>query len=63
MENYAYTIEPQAIDNGKLWPDDNSVSWKKTVSSLEFRKNYDKLMNWLDERVAFCSSQANFGIY
>ena len=63
MENYANAIEVQAINNGKLWPDDNSVSWKKTVSSLEFRNNYAKLKKWIDDRINFCSSHTNFGIY
>ena len=63
MEDYAYNIEVQAINNGKLWPDDNSVSWKKTVSSLEFRSNYDKLKKWIEDRINFCNTHTNFGIY
>ncbi len=63
MEEYARLIEPQAIDNGKLWPDDNSVSWRLSRSSFEFRNNFEELKTWLDERVAYCNSHANYGIY
>lgn len=63
MEEYANTIEPSAKENGLLWPADYSVSWRRSESSFNFRDNYKALKKWLEERVAYCNSDPNFGIY
>ena len=62
MEEYAYLIEPQAIENGKLWPDDNSTSWRLTKSSFDFRNNFKTLKSWIENRINYCNSHENFGI-
>ena len=63
MDDYARLIEPQAIANGKMWPDDNSVSWRISRSSLEFRQNYQELEEWIETRINYCNSHANYGIH
>ena len=63
MEEYAMIIEPSAKENGLLWPADYSVSWRKSESSWEFRKNFNALKAWIENRVAFVSSDSNFGLY
>ena len=63
MEEYANLIEPQAIENGKLWPDDNSVSWRLSKSSFLFRQNFDALKKWIENRVEYCNNHANYGVY
>ena len=63
MEEYANTIEPSAKENGLLWPADYSVTWRKSESSFEFRKNFEALKKWIGERIDYCNSNANFGLY
>ena len=63
MEEYANLIEPSAIENGQLWPADYSVSWRRSESSLEFRKNFKALKTWIGQRIDYCNSHANFGLY
>lgn len=63
MEEYANLIEPAAIENGQLWPADYSVSWRRSESSLEFRKNFKALKTWIGQRIDYCNSHANFGLY
>lgn len=60
MEEYAHLIEPYAIENGKLWPNDTS---RLTRSSFEFRKNFEELKEWIEARVNYCNSHENFGIH
>ena len=63
MEQYATMIEPSAKENGLLWPADYSVSWRQSESSWEFRKNFAALKAWIDQRIAYCNSHKNFGLY
>lgn len=63
MEEYAATIEPSAIENGVLWPANHDVSWRPTEGSVEFRKNYNKLKTWIQNRITYCNSHSNFGVY
>lgn len=56
MEEYTYLIEPQAIENGKIWPED------RTYSTMEFRKNFEDLKTWIEARIEYCNSHPNFGI-
>ena len=63
MEGYATLIEPTAKENGLLWPADYSTSWRLSESSFEFRKNFEALKTWIDQRVNYCNSDSNFGIY
>lgn len=63
MEEYANLIEPAAIENGQLWPADYSVSWRRSESSLEFRKNFKALKTWIGQRIDYCNLHANFGLY
>lgn len=63
MEEYANLIEPSAIENGQLWPADHSVNWRLSESSFEFRKNFEALKTWLEQRVSYCSGHANYGVY
>ena len=60
MEEYANLIEPQAIANGKIWGAD---SGRGTKSTLEFRKNFNDLKNWIETRINYCNSHANYGIH
>ena len=59
MEEYANLIEPQAIENGKLWPADSS---RNTLSSFDFRNNFKSLKSWIEARIEYCNSHPNFGI-
>ena len=63
MEGYATLIEPTAKENGLLWPADYSTSWRLSESSFEFRKNFEALKTWIDQRVNYCNSDSNFGTY
>lgn len=63
MEEYANLIEPSAKENGLLWPADYSVSWRRSESSFEFRKNFEALKTWIDQRINYCNSHSNYGIY
>lgn len=63
MERYATMIEPSAKENGVLWPADYSVSWRKSESSFDFRKNFEALKSWIESRVAYCNTHANYGLY
>lgn len=60
MENYATTIEPSAKENGLLWTGDSS---RNTVSTFEFRKNYETLKAWIQQRVDYCNSHKNYGLF
>lgn len=63
MEEYANLIEPSAKENGLLWPGTTNVSWRKTVSSWNFRSNFAKLKTWIANRVAYMQSHKNYGLY
>ncbi len=63
MEEYATLIEPTAKENGLLWPADYDVSWRLSESSFEFRKYFGELKTWLQQRVDYCNSHVNYGIY
>lgn len=63
MEEYANLIEPSAKENGLLWPADHSVSWRLSESSFEFRDNFAALKTWIDQRIKYCNSHPNYGIY
>jgi hypothetical protein len=63
MEGYATMIEPTAKENGLLWPADYSTSWRLSESSFEFRKNFEALKTWIEQRINYCNSNANYGIY
>ncbi|MBD5255634.1 MAG: hypothetical protein HDS53_06135 [Barnesiella sp.] len=63
MEEYANTIEPSAKLNGQLWPGGYYQSWCITDNTFEFRKNFETLKKWLAERVEYCNSDANYGLY
>lgn len=63
MEDYADLIEPSAKENGLLWTGDTSVSWRKTISTWEFRKNFSTLKKWIDDRVNYMSNHRNYGLY
>lgn len=63
MEEYATLIEPSAKENGLLWDDDTSIPEFKSVSSWEFRNNFNTLKSWLDTRVKYMLDHKNFGLY
>lgn len=63
MEEYANLIEPSAIENGELWPADHEVSWRQSESSLEFRKNFKALKEWIEQRIQYCNSHTNYGVF
>ncbi len=63
MEEYAALIEPSAKENGLLWDDDTSIPEFKSVSSWEFRNNFNTLKSWLDTRVKYMLDHKNFGLY
>jgi len=63
MEEYADMIEPSAKENGLLWPDDTSVSWRRSISSWNFRSNFAKLKTWIENRVNYMSGHKNYGLY
>ena len=63
MQSYAHLIEPQAINNGKLWPDSGDNDTIKMKSSLEFRNNFEALKDWIEKRINYCTNHQNFGIY
>lgn len=64
MEEYANMIEPTARENGVLWPDTYPhAGWCVQKDSYEFRQNFETLKQWIESRVNFMKSDANFGIY
>ncbi len=63
LETYANTIEPSAKENGKIWGDNTYTSWCIVKSSYEFRQNFESLKKWLNERVNYCNSHKNYGLY
>ncbi len=63
MEEYANLIEPTAKENGQLWPSYTHASWCIVTSSWEFRKNFETLKNWIEERINFMRSDDHFGLY
>lgn len=64
MEEYAYMIEPTAVENGVLWPDDQShASWCVQQDSFDFRANFETLKQWIDQRLTYMQNHTNFGLY
>lgn len=58
MEEYASLIEPSAVENGILWTETTN---RKT--SYKFRKNYEALKTWIDDRIKYANSHRNLGLY
>ncbi len=58
IDEYADMIEISAIENGQFWP-----ATPKTLGSYDFRTHVEELKVWLNARVAYISSAANFGLY
>lgn len=63
MEEYANLIEPTAVENGVLWPTYDHASWCRVTGSFEFRKNFETLKQWIDRRLNYMRSDANYGLY
>lgn len=64
MEEYASMIEPSAVENGVLWPDDVShASWCVQRDSYDFRQNFETLKTWIDQRLTYMQNHENYGIY
>lgn len=63
IEEYANLIEPTAKENGQLWPSYSHAAWCVVTSSWEFRNNLETLKNWIETRINFMRSDANFGLY
>lgn len=58
MEEYAALIEPSAHTNGMIWPGE---WWSE--STLEFRKKYMVLKQWLTNRVKWANTHKTHGLY
>jgi hypothetical protein len=61
MDEYAMQIDAYAVENGILWPDSSYPCPMR--SSFEFRKNFDTLKNWLDQRIAFMKTHNTHALY
>lgn len=63
IEQYRRQIAPSARENGLLWPDNAYKTWCIVTSSYNFDKNVDALLTWLDQRLNYMKSNANYGLY
>lgn len=63
IEEYAYIIEPTAKQNGLYWPSYQHATWCVVTSSYEFRKNLETLKTWLDNRLNYMQTHANYGLF
>ncbi|MCM1292389.1 MAG: CotH kinase family protein [Bacteroides sp.] len=60
LDQYAAVLEPSAKRNGLLW--ENELK-SYASNCFDFKQHYDELKNWLDKRVQYCNSDANWGLY
>lgn len=64
IAEYANLIEPSAKENGLLWPSRrDSASKYRVVGSFDFRSNLATLEKWIDQRIDYMKSDANYGLY
>lgn len=62
IEEYADMIDPTAVENGNLWPA-YTGGYYTTQGSKDFRNNLATLKKWIDDRLNYMTSDANFGLY
>lgn len=61
IDSYAELIEPSAKRNALQWKSDlTSVS---SADYFELKQNVKALKEWLQKRVDYCNSDANYGLY
>lgn len=61
LEEYALMIEPSAKRNGLLW--ETELTNYTTINCFETKKAFAQLKTWLQQRVDYCNSHANYGLY
>lgn len=63
IDEYAKTIEVTAAQNGELWPA-GRYDGKYTLGGSEnHRKNVEDLKKWIQNRIDWCDSASNYGLY
>lgn len=60
FDGYANLIEPSAAQNGEIWP---RGTLNQADSTEKFRQNVETLKTWLQNRIDFIDSDANFGLF
>lgn len=60
LGQYADYIEPSAKANGVIWGDDPT---RHSLSSFDFRKNYNDMIEFLEKRIEWLRTDPNRGLY
>lgn len=60
LEQYAELIEPSAKRNGLLW--ENELK-SYASNCYDLKEHFETLKTWLQQRVDYCNSHANLGLY
>ncbi len=61
LDEYCELIEPSAKHNGLTWA--SELSSLGVTNCYDLKTNYKALKTWLDQRISYCNSSANYGLY
>lgn len=63
IDSYAEMIEPSAKRDGLRWPDAYAAGYAYAASSYDTEKNVKEIKDWVKNRVKWCNSHTNLGLY
>ena len=63
IDEYTATIEASALADAEIWDPLRSSSWASAPGASHFRKNNERLKQWLMNRIDFIDRDPNMGLY